>query len=240
MIAVDIGNTNLNFAWFRNDSIVKTRKLLTKSASKSKISRVIPKNSGERIIICSVVPKITKIFKSLYQCVYVAGENLKVPIRCLYSKKDIGMDRLVGAMAARKFFPKTRLVLDFGTAITLDFLSSRGEYQGGIILPGIGSTLKVFSKCALLPSEVKFRRSRHLIPKNTKESINCGLEKGFSAMINSLVVEYKKKLKIPAFNAIVITGGEAKVVIPELNFDYKHEPALVIKGLQLIGNQILP
>ena len=68
------------------------------------------------------------------------GNNLSVPIKNLYDKKNIGMDRLLGAWSATRLYPQTRLILDFGTAITLDFVSPKKVYQGGIILPGIGST----------------------------------------------------------------------------------------------------
>ena len=67
------------------------------------------------------------------------------------------MDRLMGAYAAVRLFSQVRLILDFGTAITLDFVSTKKVYQGGIILPGIGSTQRVLSKCSLLPKKIIYK-----------------------------------------------------------------------------------
>lgn len=235
MIAVDIGNTNLHFAWFKKEKITKTLALPVSRAAKPAIQKILSKYPNENILICSVVPKITGFFKSLKnQKVYIAGKDIKVPIRYTYNEKEIGMDRLVGAFAAKTFFPKTRIVLDFGTAITLDFLSKQGIYQGGIILPGIGSTLKSFAGCAMLPKRVKFKKTKKIIPCNTKDSINKGIEEGFSSMINSLVKKYIKRLKISIKEKIVITGGEARLIMPKLNIPCQYEPFLVLKGLWLL------
>ena len=122
------------------------------------------------------------------------------------------MDRLVLAYAAKKIYPQTRLIIDFGTATTLDFLSKNGDYQGGFILPGVGSTLKVLSGCALLPTNIRFKRSRSFVPKTTLSSITRGLEEGFSAMINSLVKKSKQKLKLAAKDKVIITGKDIEKI----------------------------
>lgn len=239
MIAVDIGNTSVEFVWFKESKITKALKLPTSKISRKHIQKILSSYSKENILICSVVPKVTALFKKLGKRVSVVGEDIIVPMRCLYSKKAVGMDRLVAAYAVKVFFPRVRLVLDFGTAITLDFLSKEGDYWGGIILPGIGSTIRVLSQCALLPSRIKIAKTKVLIPKTTKESINTGLQEGFSLMINSLIKKYKKKLRISSREKIVITGGEASVIRPKLDFPYYYEPFLVAKGLWSLGNRSL-
>ncbi len=231
MIAVDVGNTNVSFVWFRGERIVKKYSLPTANISLKAAGKVLSGYSREIILVCSVVPSVNKIFRKLKNKVYIVGEDLKVPIKSYYNPKQIGMDRLVGAYAARALVPKARLILDFGTAITLDFLSSRGQYLGGLILPGVGSTLKVLSRCALLPPKIEFGKPRTRIPRTTRESINKGLSEGFSAMANSLVKTYQKKLKLSSTERVIITGGEAAVVLPALNFPYYYEPFLVAKGL---------
>jgi type III pantothenate kinase len=237
MIVTDIGNTSLQFGWFRKQKLLRITTLSSATVTKHQIQRLLSKHPGETLLICSVVPKITKLFKGLNNPVYVVGKDIKVPLKCFYDKKKVGMDRLVAAFACKKLYPKARLVLDFGSAITLDFLSKKGDYQGGIILPGIGSTQKALSNCALLPKKISFKKTKKLIPTNTKDSINKGLEEGFSAMVNSLVEKYKKQLKISNKEKVVITGGEAVVVIPKLNFPYKYEPFLVLKGLNILTEE---
>ena len=244
MIAVDIGNTSLHFVLFNKNKIESSFKLQTEKTSELSIKKVLSKYSANKIFVCSVVPRITKLFQALKKDIsikkeiFIVNKDISVPILSFYNKKSIGMDRLVGAYAAKKIYPETRLLLDFGTAITLDFLSKKGDYLGGIILPGIGSTLKAFSNCALLPKKINFTNTKNIIPKDTNESINQGMKEGFSLMINGLVNKYAKKLKISNTKKIIITGGEAEIIIPALKFPYIYEPFLVVKGLKEISENL--
>jgi len=235
MIAVDVGNTSIHIARFKEGRFKKAKKIPTAGITKVSLRKALSSKSNEKILVCSVVPKATKIFKSLKMPIYVVGQDIKVPIESSYDKRRIGMDRLVGAYAAKKLFPGVRLVLDFGTAITLDFLSKGNVYRGGIILPGVGSTLGVFSKCALLPKRIKFKKTKKLIPVTSESSITTGLVEGFSLMMNSLVKRYKKKLKIAKNKKVIITGGDAMVIMPGLDFPFKYEPLLVLKGLEILS-----
>lgn len=238
MIAVDVGNTSIHIAHFKRGRFKKAKKIPTIGVTKASLRRVLSPKLNEKILVCSVVPKVTKIFKSLKMPVCIVGQDIKVPIGSSYDKRRIGMDRLVGAYAAKKLFPGVRLALDFGTAITLDFLSEGNVYQGGIILPGVGSTLGVLSKCALLPKRIKFKKTKKLIPTTTESSITKGLAEGFSLMINSLVRRYKKKLKIAKNKRVIITGGDAGVIMPGLDFPFKYEPSLVLKGLEILSRSL--
>ncbi|MCK4912710.1 MAG: type III pantothenate kinase [Candidatus Omnitrophica bacterium] len=238
MIAVDAGNTSIHIAHFKEGKLKGSKKIPTSGVTKTSLSRALNLKLSEKVLVCSVVPKVTKIFKSLEAPVYIAGPDVVIPIKSLYNKKQIGMDRLVGAYAAKKLFSGTRLVLDFGTAITLDFLSKTNLYQGGLILPGVGSTLRVFANCALLPNQTKFEKTKRIIPITTEDSIAKGLTEGFSLMINSLVKKYKKKLKIAQNKEVIVTGGEAKVIMPNLDFSFKYEPLLVLKGLEILSHNL--
>jgi len=239
MIAIDIGNTNLDFALIKQGKIKKVFKISTKSISKNTLSKLLSRYKLEPIFVCSVVPALIKLLKGLNMPIYIVGKDVKVPVKNYYDKKNIGMDRLVGAYAAKSFFPQSRLILDFGTAITLDFLNKQGDYQGGLILPGVGSTLEVLANCALLPKRVSFKSSKQTIPTNTNESITRGIQEGFSSMLNSLVAKYKKLLKIPASIPVVVTGGSAPIVFKKLNFPRIYKPFLVLEGLGHLAKNTL-
>ncbi|MCF7907612.1 MAG: type III pantothenate kinase [Candidatus Omnitrophica bacterium] len=239
MIVVDVGNTSISLFQFKGKKITKIVSLSTRQVTKKAVKDALVNFSSGPILLCSVVPKVSKLFQSLNRKVYLIGKEIKVPIGCKYKRSDVGSDRLVAALAAKNLFPKVRIVLDFGTAITFDFLSVKGDYQGGIILPGAGSTLSVFSSCALLPKKIKITKTKRIIPKDTAESISKGLTEGFSVMINSLVKKYCKLLKIPRSATIVVTGGEAAWVKSKLDFSYSYEPYLVAKGLQSLAAQYL-
>lgn len=239
MLLIDVGNTSIHFAVEENKRIIKTFYLDTARADIEAIGNAITPYHKDKILVCSVVPRATTLFKDLNQGnIFFAGDYLKVPIKSLYNRKMIGMDRLVGAFAAKQIYPRTRLVIDFGTAITFDFLSPGGDYLGGLILPGVGSSLNVLSNCALLPNEINLRKTSILIPRNTKDSISQGIVEGFSLMINALVKKYCKLLRFPAKSQIIITGGGSDLIINKLKFPYISEPFLIFKGLMMLGKHL--
>ncbi|UCG35262.1 MAG: type III pantothenate kinase [Candidatus Omnitrophota bacterium] len=238
MIVVDIGNSSIHWAKLAKGKIKRVCRLDTKGVRLNLLKKVFGPYSKEKMIISSVVPSVTKIFKKLKNKTYVVGKDLKTPIQCRYDKKHVGMDRLVNAYASRCLYPGTRLIIDFGTAVTIDFLSKKGAYEGGLILPGLGSSLRVLSSCALLPSTITLKHTKKVIPKNTAQSINKGIEEGFSAMINTLVKKYQKALGLSPKERIIITGGEASFILPCLSFPYIYEPFLIFKGLVALGKTL--
>ena len=233
MILVDVGNSFVHFAIEKQDNIIKTFSVPTKDFSLDFLKKEF-KSLDSCFIICSVVPKITEIFKKFKSKKIIVGKDLEVPIKNFYNKKHIGMDRLVGAFSAKSLYPNTRIVIDFGTAITFDFLSKKGAYLGGFIIPGIGSTLRSLEKCAMLPKKIRLIKVKKIIPKDTEESISKGVIEGFSLMINSLVGKYKKILKILPEEKIVITGKDALLIKDRFNFKYIYEPFLIFKGLIIL------
>ena len=127
MLLVDIGNTSIQFAVERGGRIIKTFSHETAAATSQSIQKSLVRYPDEIMLVCSVVPRVTRLFTQLKRSrmrtgnIYVAGRDTHVPIRCFYDKKKVGMDRLVGAFAAKTIYPQTRLVIDFGTAIRLIF-----------------------------------------------------------------------------------------------------------------------
>jgi type III pantothenate kinase len=240
MIAIDVGNTSLHFVWIDDrGSLVRAKRMPTQEAAIMGIKEIFLRNKQETIVVCSVVPRITALFRKIKKegvvNLYIVGEDIKVPVKSFYNKRHIGMDRLVAAYAAKKIYKDARIIVDFGTAITFDILSKNGDYEGGLILPGLGSTLKVLSACALLPKKIKLRKATMSIPRDTKDSINRGIAEGFASMLNSLIEKYKKILKIKKNTKVVITGGDAKFILQSLKSPIIFDQFLVIKGLYLLA-----
>lgn len=232
MLGIDIGNTNLKIGKFRKNRLEEVYLWENDKVNKSKIRKVLAnQDKTEPILVCSVVPKMNSFFSGFKKNIKIVGKDIKVPIKCNYNKKQVGSDRLLAAYAAKQEQPAARMILDFGTAITLDFLSKRGDYLGGIILPGINSTLKTFKNCALLPNHLEIKKSRKTIPTNTAESINKGLQQGFSLMLNSLISKYRGDLKLSGKDKILVTGGDFLVLKPYLTFNFEYKKHLVLKGL---------
>ncbi len=240
MIFVDIGNTTVYFSIRKSGREVKNFRIPTYKLNRKRLKGIFKRFPSSKIIICSVVPNLTRLFKKVGKTkeVTVIGEDVKVPISSLYNPKEVGNDRLLCVFAAKKIFGKAKLVIDFGTAITFDFISSRGEYLGGFIFPGIELAYKSLRSCALLGKKVKVNpKVSGKIPKGTSQSINKGIIEGFALLINSWVEKYRRWIaksgKISKDN-IIITGGGAKLILKKLNFPYIYEPNLIFKGMRVL------
>ncbi|MDD5496250.1 MAG: type III pantothenate kinase, partial [Candidatus Omnitrophica bacterium] len=165
--------------------------------------------------------------------ILVLGKNIKVPIKNLYKvKREVGQDRLVNAFAARALYGSPAIVIDFGTAITFDIVSKRGEYLGGLILPGVEMSLNgLYEKTALLP-KVELASSPYIIGKDTINSIRGGILFGFGEMCDGLVVRYRKILGNSA--RVIATGGAGRLVKRYTTSIQIIDEDLTLKGLSLI------
>ena len=193
----------------------------------------------ENIIICSVVPMLSKIIKAELELAFkqkasLIGKDIKVSMKNHYRNPgEVGQDRLVGAYAAMKLYGSPAVIIDFGTAITFDVVSRKAEYLGGIIVPGMRlSTEALFEKTALLP-KIKIRAPRYLIGKDTQESILSGIFYGYGALCEGLIEKLSKK--ISGTPKVVITGGYAHVMKKFITHKiHVVDTELVFKGMELI------
>ncbi len=246
LLAVDIGNTTVSLSVmhkrvvkgsFSVESAVSAQQL--KIGLKKLIVQINKRYMIDKIVICSVVPSVLKIVqKSLHDgfCFkpMVVGKDIKVPIKNKYKNpKQVGQDRLVCAYAALKLYSVPAIVIDFGTAITFDAISQKGEYLGGIIVPGLRlSAESLFTKAALLP-KIEIKKPKAIIGKDTQASILSGLYYGYGTLCKGMVSLLSKE-----FNSkprIVVTGGHAvlmKKFIPQARRVV--DTSLVFRGISLL------
>ncbi len=247
LLAIDIGNTFIHVGLIKGQRIIKIYQIVTANPQGKlikdfkKVCKHIKKNFKlfEGPIVCSVVPQALKIVEKVLKNeirkgTIVLGRDLIVPISNRYhNPKQVGQDRLVCAYASMRLYGCPVLVIDLGTAITLDVVSTKQEYLGGIIVPGIRlSAESLFHKTALLP-KVKISRPTSLIGKDTKASILSGIFYGYGAMMNGLIELIAKKFK-NRFK-VIVTGGYSDImkhyIGKRIDVIDQH---LVFRGLQLL------
>ena len=150
--------------------------------------------------------------------------------------EQVGQDRLVGAYAAWKQFKRACIVADFGTAITIDVVTKRGEYLGGVIAPGFEISLEALAtRTALLP-KVELREPPELLGRDTANSIRSGLIHGCAALCDGLIRELKIRY-VP--NATVVATGGASPLMAKYAKSLTHlKPHLILEGLYALS--ILP
>jgi len=224
LIAFDIGNTTISAGIIKNGKVIHRAQVLT-AQKKTELSVQLHRLLGQLsrpgwlfqgAMITSVVPEVTKVVEretraALKITVQVVGRDVVVPIKNLYHKPEqVGQDRLLCSYVAAELYGAPVIILDLGTAITVDVVSPRGAYLGGMIIPGLRlSAEALFQKTALLP-KVEIRKPRRLIGKDTEGSILSGLFYGYGAMLNGVIAEIADELKKPV--QVVLTGGYVDVM----------------------------
>jgi len=246
LLAIDIGNTNITVGLFRNKALIKKAKISTHAYSLyAKGFKSLLKESGteaedlQDVIISSVVPialarLIVYLNKTLRCRICIVGRDVKVPIRNLYKMKgEVGQDRLVNAFAAKVIYGAPCVIIDFGTAITFDIISKKGEYLGGLILPGIEISLKsLYEKTALLP-RVELKPAPSIIGRDTVNSMRGGILFGFGTMCDGLASKYRDVLGKDA--KIIATGGNASLIKRYAGSIQIVDEDITLKGLSLIA-----
>jgi len=255
LLAIDVGNTNIVLGVFDGQTLVQSWRLQTLRERTSDelgliVDGLFAHSRIERVqvrgvILGSVVPPLTGTIQAMVDryfgvsvLVVEPGVNTGMPI--LYeTPSDVGADRIVNAVAAYERFGQGRqggarpmIVLDFGTATTLDAITARGEYLGGAICPGVQiSADALFQRAARLP-RIEVRKPARIVGRTTVAAMQAGLFWGYVGMVEGLVRRMSDEL---GGNAICIaTGGLADVIAPETPLIQHVDPDLTLHGLRLV------
>ncbi|PIP67564.1 MAG: pantothenate kinase [Candidatus Omnitrophica bacterium CG22_combo_CG10-13_8_21_14_all_43_16] len=245
LLAIDIGNTSIHSGIFDKKVLKKTFRIPAYSKNLDSLYagklKTCVKNI-ECVIITSVVPEVLKKVEKAVKHVtgkrpIVVGRDVDSGIENLYKNPEqVGSDRLVNARAAYELYGGECVIVDFGTAITIDIVNKKRQYIGGVIAPGPGISLWALSeKTALLP-KVTIKRPKAILGRDTKESMLAGIIYGFSGLCDGIVNKLKKKYYRDA--NVVITGGFSKLIGPYCESADKIDADLTLKGLKLISEDL--
>ncbi len=252
LLAIDIGNTTIDIGLFKEKRLVQHWKIRTEREKTSDEygitllnlfahSRVEVKKI-KSVLVSSVVPPLTPAFEDLSQSLFrikplIVGPGLKTGMAILYENPlEVGADRIVAAVAAYEKHGGPCIVVDFGTATTFDAISSRGEYLGGAIAPGVQiSAEALYLKTAKLP-RIEIRKPKKAIGRTTVSSMQSGLYFGYIGLVSNIIEEMRKELGGEA--AVVSTGGFGAQISHEIKSIDIYEPFLVLEGLRIIYERI--
>lgn len=243
-LLVDIGNTNTSLAIVEQGKIVKRYFIHTerKHLEPVKIKRLVGKYVTliDKIMVVSVVPRFLKLIKNSFTQVLprvpvvIVGSDIFVPMKIKYKNpREVGQDRLVGAYAAYERCGGPIIVVDFGTAVTFDYVNAKGEYEGGFIFPGLRLALKSLVENAALLPWIEIRQVKGFIGRDTKNSMNKGLILGYAAMCDGMIERFLKRYhgEMP----VIATGGDALLISKYSRHLKKIRPDLIFEGLLLLS-----
>jgi type III pantothenate kinase len=190
------------------------------------------------IIFSSVVPpmneRIEEVCRRFFgQAPLVVGPGIRTGVPILYDNpKEIGADRIANAVAGYERTRGATIVVDFGTATTFDYVTAKGEYAGGIIVPGIGISLDaLIARTAKLP-RVELTRPPRVVGKNTVHAIQSGVINGYTALVDGLVARIREENEPTA--RVLATGGLAALIGPHSLTIESVDEFLTLDGLRII------
>ncbi len=245
LLAIDAGNTNVVMGLMNENKSFYTWRISTKNISTEDEFLVHIKNfldfSGykfsiiEDICVASVVPSLNEVFK-YYGKKYMNKIPTFVKIKDanwiewnVWTPNELGADRIANVVAAKEIYNKNVIVVDFGTAITIDILTDR--YEGGVILPGPRTAIhSLFTNTAKLPTvEAKFPDSP--VGKDTITNIQAGIMMGTMFAIDGFVSlfedEFSTKFKV------ISTGGYGSEISKSSTKIEEYEPDLTLRGISV-------
>ena len=249
LIAVDIGNTNIDIGLFLKgkeqfiQSIHGQSESKLKNCLKSAWQKIpIAKSSKEKkrdgiIVVGSVKSAWTKVVRTiakevLGEKIYIIGKNMPLPMDLSVAEPEkVGIDRVVSAAAAYAVVEDAVVIADFGTAVTIDMVDERGVFLGGVICPGFEISAKAMKDNTAQLPKVDVTRPKLPFGKTTAEAINCGLYYSAIGTLQEVIRRYAEK--IGRWPQTVITGSAAKIIKDDCDFIDSYVPNLAIKGIAL-------
>src|SRR2546425_2928158 len=226
LFTIDVGNTNTVLGVFRGEELVANWRLTTAREQTVDEYGVLTRNlftlagldrdAITGVIISSVVPPVNRTFAEMSR-IYFGKKALFVEMGVkpgmavlVDTPSEVGADRIVNGVAAFHQYGGPCIVVDFGTAITFDAISTKGEYLGGVIAPGLGiSSEALFARAARLP-RVEIKDPGKVIGTNTVTHMQAGLYYGAVDMVDGMLARMKKEIGEDL--KVVATGGQAKLI----------------------------
>lgn len=226
IITLDIGNTNMEFGIFKNQTLTDRFRLITNQKETSDEiglmvtqffqHRGMKKSDVEEVVVSSVVPQVlfsvTNAFiKYFDKKPLFIGQGLPVPLYIHgVNSSEVGADRLVDAYGAYCKYKGPLIVIDFGTATTFDVVTAQGEFYGGPTCPGVKTSMDaLYQNAAMLPM-IELEAPSSVMAKDTVTSMQAGAVFSFVGAAEYIIKRIREEWKedLPA----VATGGFSSLI----------------------------
>ncbi len=253
LLVVDIGNTESVLGLYKGDTIVTHWRISSRLQRTSDEMFLMLKSWCDKecldvklisgVIISSVVPALSAALSKMSiehlklkpVCI---NADLDLELKILYEpRSSVGADRICNAVAGFNKFGGPLIIIDFGTAITLDVVSEEGDYLGGVISLGVqAAAFELHHRAAKLP-RVDLIFPDSVVGTSTENSIRSGIMWGTSCLIDGLIEKIIEE-KQWENTKVIATGGLSSLFNKTQKYIHSIEPNLTLEGMRMIYNRI--
>lgn len=244
LLAIDLGNSAVSLGAFAGDHLVRRWQIEVGGASSpdSWLQRLRAVRETdpeiERCLIASVAPSHTESLaeaaSSFCGSVTVLQGTALPGVRALVGEPQrVGVDRLLNCLACARLHATPAIVVDVGTATTLDFVTGEGNYGGGVIAPGPRVSVAALAAAAQLLPPIRFARPDQVLGLDTEACMQSGAYWGFVGLVRELLARLREE--IGPIKTVIGTGGNCALIaedVPELE---RIDPDLTLRGIALAG-----
>ena len=242
LLAIDVGNTQTVFGLFDDGGLEESWRVATEAQRTGDelgalVGRFIDLDSIDGICLSSTVPALVREYEvfaerwAKLRCLCWARSEDRHP-RSVRRPPRGGADRIANAVAAKERYGAPCIVVDFGTSTNFDVVSPEGEYVGGVLAPGIETSMEALFQRAARLVKVDFVDPPSAIGRTTATALQSGLVYGFAGQVDGIVAAIRKELGVDA--RVVATGGLAELIAPHSQTIETVDPLLTLEGLRLV------
>ena len=249
ILVIDVGNTHTVLGVYKEDKLLTNWRMGTNWEKTSDeigmfimglfTQEKIEPSQIEAVMVSSVVPPVMYSLEHAIRKYFkmepmIVGPGIKTGINIKTDNpKEVGADRIVNAVAALELYGGPLIVVDLGTATTFCSISSKGEYLGGVISPGMRiSAEALYQRAAKLP-RIDLVKPTAVIGKNTVTSMQSGIVYGYVGQVDYIVDRMKQEMGEENIK-VVATGGFARLIASESKTIDEINVLLTLEGLRIL------
>jgi len=240
-LLIDNSNSRTKFALGDAECLTDWRGVLpTSEVSPEALAAVTEGIGFSAVIVCSVVPAKASVLRDFFESscpVHFLGHQSPLGMAIDYPRpSEIGADRLANAAAVLTRHGAPAIIIDFGTAVTFDVISSQPAYCGGVIAPGLGAmSAYLQGKTALLPV-IELEEPSAAIGKSTVQAMQAGAVFGYRGLVREIISRIRMELE--GHPKIIATGGDAALIARGVSEIDVVDPDITLDGLRQVAARV--
>jgi type III pantothenate kinase len=254
LLVIDVGNTNTVIGVYDGQKCLGVWRIRTVANATADEYRMTLNNltsmeglgslTIDGVIISCVVPTIVTALEELCRSFLkleplFVGPGIKTGMPIRYDNpREVGADRIVNAVAAFEKYRCELIAVDFGTATTFDYINAAGEYEGGIIAPGVRISAEALFQRASKLFRVELAAPEKVLGKDTASAIQSGIVYGYASLVDGILERMFEQLH--SRPKVIATGGLARIIAAETKLLTEIDDNLTLEGLRILYDRNRP